>query len=142
MQALRPADPASRQRRAALRPRQPPYCLPTHVAIPHPPRGAVLTQYDYVFAENGLVAYKEGQKLAVQSLVGHLGEKPLQVGRGRGGGGWGGGRGVRQGREKGDEGGGGGARSRCMCDGGGRGGEKANGGCGGGRGGEKANGDA
>lgn len=38
----------------------------------------LLTQYDYVFAENGLVAYKEGQKLAVQSLVGHLGEKPLQ----------------------------------------------------------------
>ncbi len=66
MQPLRPATTAR--------------CPPTPFTFPALFRNAVLNQYDYVFAENGLVAYQEGQKLAVQSLVGHLGEKPLQVG--------------------------------------------------------------
>lgn len=34
--------------------------------------------YDYVFAENGLVAYKAGELLAVQSLKQHLGEANLK----------------------------------------------------------------
>lgn len=36
------------------------------------------TRYDYVFAENGLVAYKDGRLLAKQSLLNHLGEEKLQ----------------------------------------------------------------
>lgn len=39
---------------------------------------AVLSSYDYVFAENGLVAYKEGKVLAIQSLKTHLGEDKLK----------------------------------------------------------------
>ena len=39
---------------------------------------AVLSEFDYVFAENGLVAYKAGQLLAVQSLSKHLGEANLK----------------------------------------------------------------
>ena len=35
-------------------------------------------QYDYVFAENGLVAYKGGALLAKQDLLGHLGEARLR----------------------------------------------------------------
>lgn len=38
----------------------------------------VLTEFDYVFAENGLVAYKAGEQLAVQSLSTHLGEANLK----------------------------------------------------------------
>ncbi|KAG2423113.1 hypothetical protein HXX76_002337 [Chlamydomonas incerta] len=38
----------------------------------------LLTQYDYVFAENGLVAYKEGKELAIQSLKTFLGEDKLK----------------------------------------------------------------
>lgn len=34
--------------------------------------------YDYVFSENGLVAHKAGQLLAVASLKTHLGEAKLQ----------------------------------------------------------------
>lgn len=34
--------------------------------------------FDYVFAENGLMAYEDGSLLAVQSIVKHLGEKKLQ----------------------------------------------------------------
>lgn len=37
-----------------------------------------LERYDYVFAENGLVAYKSGELVAKQSLVDHLGEEKLQ----------------------------------------------------------------
>lgn len=37
-----------------------------------------LSRYDYVFAENGLVAYKSGNLIAKQSLVDHLGEDRLQ----------------------------------------------------------------
>lgn len=36
------------------------------------------SQYDYVFAENGLVAYKGGDLIAKQSLIEHLGEMKLQ----------------------------------------------------------------
>ncbi|KAK9835014.1 hypothetical protein WJX81_004615 [Elliptochloris bilobata] len=36
------------------------------------------TAYDYLFAENGLVAYKAGEKVAVQSLKKHLGEPALK----------------------------------------------------------------
>lgn len=42
------------------------------------PIKACVERFDYVFAENGLVAYKGGQLLARQSLVKHLGEKTLQ----------------------------------------------------------------
>jgi len=38
----------------------------------------VVGEWDYVFSENGLVAFKEGRLLAQQSLVGHLGEAKLQ----------------------------------------------------------------
>lgn len=37
-----------------------------------------VNRYDYVFAENGLVAYKDGQLLAKQSLIDHIGEKKVQ----------------------------------------------------------------
>lgn len=37
-----------------------------------------LQEFDYVFSENGLVAYKAAQLLAVQSLSGHLGEAKLK----------------------------------------------------------------
>lgn len=37
-----------------------------------------VNRYDYVFAENGLVAYKKGELLAKQSLVEHMGEERLQ----------------------------------------------------------------
>lgn len=39
----------------------------------------VITAYDYVFAENGLVAYKDGQLLAKQSLKAFLGEEKLKT---------------------------------------------------------------
>ena len=35
-------------------------------------------QYDYLFAENGLVAYKGGELIATQSLKAHLGEAKLK----------------------------------------------------------------
>ncbi|KAF6261028.1 eukaryotic phosphomannomutase [Scenedesmus sp. NREL 46B-D3] len=38
----------------------------------------VLTAYDYVFSENGLVAHKGGELVAVQSLKTHLGEDKLK----------------------------------------------------------------
>ncbi|XP_061883187.1 phosphomannomutase 2 [Entelurus aequoreus] len=38
----------------------------------------VIQKVDYVFAENGLVAYKEGQLLSVQSIQAHMGEDVLQ----------------------------------------------------------------
>ncbi|WIA33551.1 hypothetical protein OEZ86_006675 [Tetradesmus obliquus] len=38
----------------------------------------VLTAYDYVFSENGLVAHKGGEQIAVQSLKVHLGEDKLK----------------------------------------------------------------
>ncbi|KAG8432901.1 hypothetical protein GDO86_017240 [Hymenochirus boettgeri] len=38
----------------------------------------VVEQYDYVFAENGLVAYKDGTFLCKQSIHAHLGEDLLQ----------------------------------------------------------------
>ena len=38
----------------------------------------MLQQFDYVFSENGLVAYKGGQLLAVQSISNHLGEEKLK----------------------------------------------------------------
>lgn len=39
---------------------------------------AVLTAYDYVFSENGLVAHQGGEQIAVQSLKKHLGEDNLK----------------------------------------------------------------
>lgn len=39
---------------------------------------AVLSDFDYVFPENGLVAYSKGKLLAEQSLSKHLGEENLQ----------------------------------------------------------------
>jgi len=36
--------------------------------------GAVLSDFDFVFAENGLTAYKTGRPLASQSFIGWLGE--------------------------------------------------------------------
>ncbi|XP_073489081.1 phosphomannomutase 2 isoform X4 [Aquarana catesbeiana] len=38
----------------------------------------VLEKFDYVFSENGLVAYKDGQFLCKQSIHAHLGEDLLQ----------------------------------------------------------------
>ncbi|KAM9818748.1 phosphomannomutase 2 isoform 3-T3 [Syngnathus typhle] len=38
----------------------------------------VIQKVDYVFAENGLVAYKEGQLLSIQSIQAHMGEELLQ----------------------------------------------------------------
>eukprot|EP00879_Flechtneria_rotunda_P020378 GHRR01021440.1.p1 GENE.GHRR01021440.1~~GHRR01021440.1.p1 ORF type:complete len:195 (+),score=60.69 GHRR01021440.1:115-699(+) len=38
----------------------------------------LLTAYDYVFSENGLVAHKAGEQIAVQSLKLHLGENKLK----------------------------------------------------------------
>lgn len=39
---------------------------------------AVVGEWDYVFSENGLVAFKSGAPLAVQSLKAHLGEARLK----------------------------------------------------------------
>ena len=44
-----------------------------------PPPPAATDDYDFVFAENGLVAYREGKLLAVQSLRKQLGEAKLKV---------------------------------------------------------------
>ncbi|XP_019735267.1 phosphomannomutase 2 isoform X2 [Hippocampus comes] len=38
----------------------------------------VIHKVDYVFAENGLVAFKEGQLLSIQSIQAHMGEELLQ----------------------------------------------------------------
>ncbi|XP_054168051.1 uncharacterized protein LOC128965389 [Oppia nitens] len=38
----------------------------------------VIQRYDYVFAENGLVAYKNGSLLAKESIVNYIGEQKLQ----------------------------------------------------------------
>merc|ERR1711865_521895 len=38
----------------------------------------VLTDFDYVFSENGLAAYKAGEELAIQSFKAHLGEDRLK----------------------------------------------------------------
>ncbi|KAJ3583795.1 hypothetical protein NHX12_015582 [Muraenolepis orangiensis] len=38
----------------------------------------VIQRVDYLFAENGLVAYKDGQLLSVQSIQAHMGEELLQ----------------------------------------------------------------
>ena len=40
---------------------------------------AATEDYDFVFAENGLVAYREGKLLAVQSLRKQLGEAKLKA---------------------------------------------------------------
>jgi len=47
-------------------------------AVLHNLHPAVLTAYDYVFSENGLVAHKAGKQLAVQSLKSFLGEDKLK----------------------------------------------------------------
>ncbi|XP_071368766.1 phosphomannomutase 2 isoform X2 [Centroberyx affinis] len=38
----------------------------------------LIQKMDYVFAENGLVAYKNGQLLSIQSIQAHMGEELLQ----------------------------------------------------------------
>lgn len=52
------------------------------LAPPTPPplarTRAVIGAYDYVFAENGLVAYKGDQLIAKQSLRTHLGEANIK----------------------------------------------------------------
>jgi hypothetical protein len=40
---------------------------------------SVLQKYDYVFSENGLVAYKAGELMAKQSILDHMGEEKLQT---------------------------------------------------------------
>lgn len=40
--------------------------------------GAAIGAYDYVFSENGLVAYKAGELLAVKSMLDFMGEDKLQ----------------------------------------------------------------
>ena len=42
------------------------------------PARAAPTEYDYLFSENGLVAYKQGKVLAIQSLKKLLGEDKLK----------------------------------------------------------------
>lgn len=54
----------------------PPFPFPPNPTSPL--RSAVLQEFDYVFSENGLVAYKEGEQIAVQSLSGYLGEQKLK----------------------------------------------------------------
>ncbi|CAL5331115.1 unnamed protein product [Camellia sinensis] len=39
---------------------------------------SVINDYDYVFAENGLVAYKDGKLIGTQSLGSYLGEEKLK----------------------------------------------------------------
>ncbi|KAF5951304.1 hypothetical protein HYC85_009248 [Camellia sinensis] len=39
---------------------------------------SVINDYDYVFAENGLVAYKDGKLIGTQSLRSYLGEEKLK----------------------------------------------------------------
>ncbi|XP_021925889.1 probable phosphomannomutase isoform X2 [Zootermopsis nevadensis] len=39
----------------------------------------VLKKYDYVFAENGLIAYKDGKSIGCQSIQEHMGEETLQT---------------------------------------------------------------
>jgi phosphomannomutase len=39
----------------------------------------IVNRYDYVFAENGLVAYKKGSLLATESIVEFVGEQKLQT---------------------------------------------------------------
>ncbi|GMP43246.1 hypothetical protein CsSME_00012682 [Camellia sinensis var. sinensis] len=39
---------------------------------------SVINDYDYVFAENGLVAYKDGKLIGTQSLKSYLGEEKLK----------------------------------------------------------------
>ena len=38
----------------------------------------IVQKYDYVFAENGLVAYKKGKLLASESILNYMGEEKLQ----------------------------------------------------------------
>uniref|UniRef100_A0A2I9LPG3 Phosphomannomutase n=1 Tax=Centruroides hentzi TaxID=88313 RepID=A0A2I9LPG3_9SCOR len=38
----------------------------------------VIKKYEYVFAENGLVAYKNGELIAKESIASHLGEEKVQ----------------------------------------------------------------
>ncbi|XP_046989161.1 phosphomannomutase isoform X1 [Schistocerca americana] len=40
---------------------------------------SALQKYDYVFAENGLLAYKRGQEIGKQSIQQHMGEEKLQT---------------------------------------------------------------
>lgn len=42
------------------------------------PEEICVNRFDYVFAENGLVAYKDGSLLAKQDIINHIGEKNLQ----------------------------------------------------------------
>ena len=46
--------------------------------LPPLPLLTVLATYDYVFAENGLVAYKCGDVLLIQSLKKYMGEEKLK----------------------------------------------------------------
>ena len=52
--------------------------LPDQHADSHSVHHAAPIEYDYLFSENGLVAYKEGKLLATQSLKKHLGEAKLK----------------------------------------------------------------
>jgi len=38
----------------------------------------IINKYNYVFAENGLVAYKNGSLLAIESILNYMGEEKLQ----------------------------------------------------------------
>lgn len=49
------------------------HSLAPRVSVP-----AAESAYDYVFSENGLVAYKAGKLLAVKSMHDYLGEEKLQ----------------------------------------------------------------
>lgn len=75
--------PESRQRALNAPPTNPPPQTPRKPNKPPTPnktnnQKSVVDQYDYVFAENGLVAHKAGKELEVQSLKRHLGEDKLK----------------------------------------------------------------
>lgn len=46
---------------------------------PLDPIEVCVKRFDYVFAENGLVAYRNGQLLAKQNIINHIGEQKLQT---------------------------------------------------------------
>ncbi|XP_073916560.1 phosphomannomutase 2 isoform X3 [Castor canadensis] len=55
-----------------------PHALPLRCGRDPDGPSTVVEKYDYVFPENGLVAYKDGKLLCKQNIQGHLGEALIQ----------------------------------------------------------------
>ncbi|KAH0616844.1 hypothetical protein JD844_028268 [Phrynosoma platyrhinos] len=51
---------------------------PQHLPFPYKSIPTVIDKFDYVFAENGTVQYKNGQLVSKQAIQNHLGEELLQ----------------------------------------------------------------